>query len=61
MKGGRISSRGDVLMKYEIVRSNRRTVAISIKNGKVILRAPLNLKDPDAEKIIKKHEKWILS
>ena len=48
-------------MKYEIVRSNRRTVAISIKEGNVILRVPLNFKEIDGERIIKKHEKWILS
>ena len=48
-------------MEYEILRTSRRTVAISIKEGRVILRAPLRLSDKDAEKIIKKHEKWILS
>lgn len=48
-------------MQYEILRTSRRTVAISIKEGRVILRAPLRLSDKDAEKIIKKHEKWILS
>ena len=46
-------------MEYEIIRSERKTVAISIKNGKVILRAPKRLKDKDAEKIIKEHESWI--
>ena len=48
-------------MEYEIIRSGRKTVAISIKEGKVILRAPFGLKDSDADKIIKKHENWILS
>ena len=47
-------------MKYEVIRSNRRTVAISVKEGKVILRTPLLLKDRECEKIIKKHESWIL-
>ncbi len=46
-------------MNYEIIRTDRKTVAISIKNGRVILRAPKRLKDNDAEKIIKEHEKWI--
>ena len=41
-------------MEYEIIRSGRKTVAISIKEGKVILRAPFGLKDSDADKIIKK-------
>lgn len=48
-------------MEYEIIRSNRRTVAISVKDGKVILKAPLKLRDSDAKRIIKKHEGWILS
>ena len=46
-------------MEYEIIRSSRRTVAITIKEGRVILRAPMRLKDSDAEKIIASHEKWI--
>lgn len=48
-------------MQYEILRSSRRTVAISIKEGRVILRAPFTLSDKEAEKIIKNNEKWILS
>ena len=46
-------------MEYEIIRSARRTVAITVKEGRVILRAPMRLKDRDAEKIISEHEKWI--
>ena len=46
-------------MDFEIIRTDRKTVAISIKNGRVILRAPKRLKDKDAEQIIKEHEKWI--
>ena len=48
-------------MKYEILRSARRSVAISIKEGRIILRAPLLLTDKEAEKIIKDNEKWIRS
>ena len=57
--GGRISLEEDP-MKYEIIRSDRRTVTISIKEGRVILRGPMRLSDKDAEKIILSHEKWIL-
>ena len=46
-------------MDFEIIRTDRKTVAISIKNGRVILRAPKRFKDKDAERIIKEHEKWI--
>ena len=48
-------------MKYEIKRSDRRTVAITIKDGNVILRAPKRLSDKDAEKIINSHLEWITS
>ena len=48
-------------MDFEIIRSDRRTVAITVKDGKVILRAPKNLKDKEAEKIIESHKDWILS
>ena len=46
-------------MHYEIVRSGRRTVAISVKEGRVILRAPYSLKENDADKIISAHLDWI--
>jgi len=46
-------------MEYEIIRSARRTITITIKEGRVILKAPLKLSDKDAEKIIASHEKWI--
>ena len=48
-------------MEYEIIRSDRRTVAITLKDGRVILRAPKRLSDKEAEKIIVAHEKWIKS
>lgn len=48
-------------MKYEILRSARRSVAISIKDGRVILRAPFILSDKDAERIINSHKDWINS
>ena len=46
-------------MQYEIKRTDRRTVAITVKDGKVILRAPKRLSDREAEKIINSHAKWI--
>ena len=48
-------------MEYEILRSARRSVAISIKDGRVILRTPFLFTDKDGEKVIKDNEKWILS
>lgn len=48
-------------MDFEIIRSERRTVAITVRDGRVILRAPKKLKDKEAEKIIESHKEWILS
>lgn len=48
-------------MKYEIIRSDRRTVSITVKDGRVILRAPKKLSDKDADRIISENEKWINS
>ena len=46
-------------MEFEIVRTPRKTVAISVKEGKVILRAPLLLTDKQGKKIIEAHREWI--
>lgn len=45
--------------EYEIIRTDRRSVGIRVKDGRVIVRAPRLLSDREIEKIIKKHEKWI--
>ena len=46
-------------MEFTIIRSKRRTIAISVKSGKVILRAPMKLSDDEAKKIILTHQNWI--
>ena len=46
-------------MEYEIIRSARRTVAITVKQNRVILRAPYTFTDKQAEKIIRDHKEWI--
>ena len=48
-------------IKYKIVRSNRKTSSIQIKNGEVILRVPLKTTDAAAEKIVKDNRKWIIA
>ena len=44
---------------YEVIRSDRKSVGIKIKDGKVTVRAPRYVTDREIEKILKKHEKWI--
>lgn len=46
-------------MDYEIIYSDRRTIALNIKGGALIVRAPRNAKRRDIEKIIKEHSAWI--
>ena len=47
-------------MKYRIIRSNRKTLGISIsKECEVIIRAPKNLSEKIIEKEIEKASSWI--
>ena len=46
-------------MKYEIVRSGRRSVAITVKDGRVIVKAPYRSKKDHLDSLVKKHEGWI--
>ncbi len=46
-------------MDYDIVYSKRKTVGISVKSGKVTVRAPRGYSQSGIEKILKKHALWI--
>lgn len=46
-------------MEYEVIRSNRKTMAIEIKTGKVLCRAPIWATDEDINSFILKHKEWI--
>ena len=46
-------------MEYTVIRSDRKTVGLQIKNGKVILRAPRMLSQGQIEKFIADHRDWI--
>ena len=43
----------------DIVRSRRKTIAIQIREGKLIMKAPLRMADRDIQAFIDRHEKWI--
>ena len=47
------------MIPYDIVRSNRKTAAIQVRNGTVTVRAPLKMPMRDISKFIASHEKWI--
>ncbi len=45
--------------KITIIRSNRKTLALQIKNGEIIVRAPLKTKDKEIYKLIESNIAWI--
>ncbi len=46
-------------MQYKIIRTDRKSVALQIKNGEIIVRAPLKMKAEDIEKFVLKNKAWI--
>ena len=46
-------------MDYNIVFSDRKTISLTIKNGELIVRAPLGTTEKRINSILQKHEKWI--
>ncbi len=53
------SSVWSIKMKVEVIQSERRTVSIKIKDGKVIVRAPIGMGQQEIEKIVLNHKDWI--
>ena len=46
-------------MEYKIIRSDRRTVAIAIKDCEVIVRAPRRMSEREINKFVLAHSNWI--
>ncbi len=46
-------------IEYELICSNRRTIAVEIKGGRVIVRAPLRMSKVEIEKFISSKADWI--
>ena len=46
-------------MEFEVIRSNRKTMAVEIRQGKLIIRAPLQATDEDINRFMLEHKKWI--
>ncbi len=44
---------------YELVRSSRKTLAIQIRDGRVIVRAPLHTSEADIHAFLLQHQAWI--
>ena len=45
--------------KISIIRSSRKTLSIQLKNGEIIARAPLRMKDKDIYSFIESKKSWI--
>ena len=46
-------------MEYEIIRSERKTIAAQIKQGRLIVRAPRRVSERQIEDFLAKHRRWI--
>ena len=46
-------------MEYALIRSSRKTLAAEIKNGRLIVRAPLHSSEADINAFLEKHRSWI--
>ena len=46
-------------MEYEIIRSSRKTLAVVIKGGKLLIRAPYRATDADIARFVREHQRWI--
>ena len=46
-------------MQYRIIRSDRKTVALQIKTGEVIVRVPLAMTREEISAFVNKHRDWI--
>ena len=44
---------------FELIRSARRTIAVEIRNGKVIVRAPLRMSKVEIERFVASKTDWI--
>ena len=46
-------------MEYEVIRSGRRTLALEIRAGRLLVRAPLWTPDAQIDRFVREHRRWI--
>lgn len=49
----------DKIIEYEVVKSRIKNVYIHVRDGKVIVKAPIRIKDKDIENVVEEKKKWI--
>ena len=47
-------------LRYTLIRSSRKTVAIQIRSGYITVRAPLKMQKSAIDDFVQKHEKWLI-
>lgn len=45
--------------KYDLIKSDRRTISLQIKNGEILVRAPKRMKARDIDRFVAEHADWI--
>lgn len=45
-------------MEFNVIRSNRKTIAAEIRQNQLIIRAPLYATNEDINRFLRKHQKW---
>ena len=48
-------------MEYELIRSSRKTIAAEIRNGRLIIRAPMRASRREIDAFVQRHRRWIES
>ena len=46
-------------MDYKIIKSKRKTLALQIRGGELIVRAPLKMSEREIEKFVNEHSSWV--
>lgn len=46
-------------MNYRVIKSKRKTLSLQIKDGEIVVRAPLNISDSTINGFVEKHAGWI--
>ena len=56
----RIGGQAEKVREYTLIRTRRKTLGLQIKDGKVIVRAPMRLPKATIDAFVVKHEDWIV-
>ena len=46
-------------MEVEVIRSRRKTLSAQIREGRVVVRAPLRTTDAEIRQFLEKHRSWL--